>query len=398
MGKPDVVLHGDVWDALNGLRPDHWISVSDSCIETVSSNRPESADDEFEVAFLSPGLIDMHVHLVWDGSDDPVATLRRQSTQETVLTAVENAYEELIGGTTTVRDLGSTDDIAIAIADAIRGERIPGPRTYASGRTIIISGGHDSFWGIESDGADAVRSAVRKLRHNGADVIKVSATGGVYGQAVGEKLGVSELTAKELNAIVEEAHRFGLPVAAHAVGTTGIRNTVDACVDTVEHGNLMDKDTLKRLIEYDIAPDPTLFTYRNIALGDAAPTYAQENAQRVYERHGDVFAEAHEKEARILAGSDAGSPDLPHPSLHHELACLVEFGLDPESALEAATATSSAELGRPELGVIEAGTPADIVGYVRDPRDDITAIEQPELVVKDGAVYRSPGRIDRRTQ
>jgi imidazolonepropionase-like amidohydrolase len=398
MGEPDIVLHGDVWDASNGFRPDHWISISGSCIETVSSSRPESADNEFEVAFLSPGLVDMHVHLVWDGSNDPVATLRRQSTQETVLTAVENAHEELVGGITTVRDLGSTDDIAIAIADAIRGDQIPGPRTYASGRTIIISGGHDPFWGIESDGADAVRSAVRKLRHNGADIIKVSATGGVYGQAVGEKPGVSELTAKELNAIVEEAHRFGLPVAAHAVGTTGIRDAVDAGVDTVEHGNLMDQDTLERLIEYDIALDPTLFTYRNIALGDAAPAYARENAQSVYEQHSDVFAEAHEKGARILAGSDAGSPDLPHPSLHRELACLVECGLDPESALEAATVTPSAELGRPELGVIETGTPADIVGYDRDPRADITAVEQPELVVKNGAVYRSPDRIDRCTQ
>jgi imidazolonepropionase-like amidohydrolase len=392
MGDDSLVLHGDVWDAVNGLRRDHWVTVSEGEIVDVAPTRPSSTETVYDVEFLTPGLVDMHVHLVWDGSDDPVATLRRQSTQETVLTAVENARRTLRGGVTTVRDLGSTDDIAITVGNAIRDGQIPGPRTEASGRTIIISGGHDPFWGIESDGVDAGRAAVRKLRQRGADLIKVSATGGVYGQAVGEKPGVSELTAEELTAVVDEAHRLGLPVAAHAVGTDGIRNAVDAGVDTVEHGNLMDGDTLGRLIDRDIALDPTLFTYRNIALGDAAPAYARENAQRVYDRHTEVFASAVERGARILAGSDAGSPDLPHPSLHRELSCLVEFGLAPESALRAATETAADELGRPGLGELAPGTQADVVGYAEDPREDIGVVEEPQLVVKAGAVHRSPAR------
>lgn len=383
----DFVLHGDVWDGKNGVRSDQWIEISDGEISEVSKTRPESQVTVYDVGFLTPGLIDMHVHYVWDGSADPVGTLRQQTTQEVVLKAVENARRQLSGGVTTVRDLGSIDDIAITVAAAINHGAVPGPRTFASGRTIIISGGHDPFWGIESDGIDSVRSAVRTLRSNGASLIKVSATGGVYGQAVGENPGTSELTYEELEAIVEEAERFGLSVAAHAVGTEGIRNAVDAGVDTIEHGNLMDTETLELMADRDIALDPTLFTYRNIAFGDTAPGYAQENARHVYDRHAEVFAEATQHDVRLLAGSDAGSPNLPHPGLHQELECLAEFGLQPERALEAATFTAANELGQPELGILESETPADIVGFDTDPRDNISTITDPTLVVKDGCIY-----------
>lgn len=391
MSQQDLLLHGDVWDGKNGLRPDHWISISNSTITDVSATRPDESDGFHEVDFLLPGLVDMHVHYVWDGSNDPAATLRRRSIQETVLEAAGNARRQLLGGVTTARDLGSTDDVAIALASAIGDGRIPGPRTFASGRTVIISGGHDPFWGIESDGVDAVRSAVRTLRSNGADLIKVSATGGVYGQAVGEEPGVSELTSEELNAIVDEANRFGLRVAAHAVGTEGIRNAVDAGVDTVEHGNLMDDETLAQMERGDVAYDPTLFTYRNIALSDGIPEYARRNARGVYERHRETFERALETEIPILAGSDAGSPNLPHPSLHRELECMVEFGQNPEDALASATLTSATRLGQPELGVVEAGTPADVVGFADDPREDVGATGAPSLVVKGGDAYRLPG-------
>jgi imidazolonepropionase-like amidohydrolase len=205
---------------------------------------------------------------------------------------------------------------------------------------VIISGGHDPFWGIPSDGVDAVRTTVRRLRNNGAHLIKVSATGGVYGQAIGEDPGTSELSRKELTTIVEEADRFGLPVAAHAVGTEGIANAVAAGVDTIEHGNLMYEETLDRMEEQDIAYEPTLYIYRYIAQADTGvPEYARENAKRVYEHHWEVFENALASDVRILAGSDAGSPDLPHPGLHRELAYLVEGGMTEAEALAAATTT-----------------------------------------------------------
>lgn len=390
MGQPDLVLHGAVWDAKNGYKPSQWVTVSDGILTDISSTRLDTSHHIHEVPFIMPGLIDMHVHLVWDGTDDPVASLREQSTQETVVVAVENARKELLGGVTTVRDLGSTDDIAITLASAVQqGQIASSPRIGASGQTIIISGGHDPFWGIEVDGTDAVQSAVRKQRSKGADLIKVSATGGVYGQAIGEEPGTSELSFEELNTIVDEADRFDLQVAAHAVGTDGIRNAVDSGVSTVEHGNLMDEQALETMVEEDIALVPTLFTYRNIAFNDAIPDYARTNAQGVYEQHLESYQNALDAGVRVLAGSDAGSPELPHPSLHRELDCMVTYGLDATDALTSATLLPAEQLDRPELGVLEPGTPADIVAFESDPRDDITVTAHPSLVMKEGTVYRT---------
>lgn len=385
MTEFDVLLAGDIWDAERGREPGRWLAVKDGVIEGLYERRPGEAAVEADYPLITPGLIDMHVHLVWDGSPDPVPTLRLESTQELVIRAIENGRRQLNGGVTTVRDVGSVDDIAVTVAEAVRAGRVGGPRVLASGRTVIIPNGHDPFWGIECSGAEACRAAVRELRGEGADLIKVSATGGVYGQAVGEDPGNAELSRPELMAIVEEADRFGLPVAAHAVGAEGIANAVAAGVSTLEHGNLMTDDTLGDLIERDIAYDPTLYVYREIARdGGNAPAYARENAQGVVDRHWEVFETALDRNTRIIAGSDAGSPDTPHPSLDRELRCLVEGGMTPEEALTTATRTNARELGRAGLGTLDPGTPADVIGFAADPLDDIEAIDAVSGVVSRG--------------
>lgn len=390
----DVLLRGDVWDAESGLREDHWVGVRDGDVATVAPKRPGDARSVHEVETVTPGLVDAHVHLVWDGTGDPVATLRAESEQELVVRAVENARATLAGGVTTVRDLGSVADVAVTVARAVRAERVPGPRILASGRTVVITDGHDPFWGIFSDGPAACRRAVRELRGAGADWIKVSATGGVYGQAVGEDPGVAELSREELEAVVDEAARFDLPVAAHAVGTEGIRNAIAAGVDTVEHGNLAGEEALDAMVENDVAYVPTLFVYREIAESGAAPAYARTNAERVVERHWEVADEALRRDdVPVLAGSDAGSPGTPHPSLHRELACLVEAGATTERALEAATATAATELERPELGVVAEGTPADLVGFAADPLADVEAAARPKVVLKGGSVVVEDGSV-----
>jgi imidazolonepropionase-like amidohydrolase len=388
MSTHDTLLNGDVWDARNGSRPDHWVAIENGTVADVSAERPGQAAVERTAETITPGLCDMHVHLVWDGSGDPVETLRNESEQETTLRAVHNAREQLRGGVTTVRDVGSVDDIAIPVSQAIEDGWIEGPRTYASGRTIIISGGHDPFWGIESDGPDACRQAVRKLRSTGAYLIKVSATGGVYGQAVGEDPGVAELSLDELTAIVEEAHRFDLDVAAHAVGREGIANAIEAGVDTVEHGNQLDADLIETLAASDTTYDPTLYVYAQIASGGDGeiPSYAQQNAQRVYEQHAEAFRTVLDTDTPLLTGSDAGSPDVPHPGLHLELQQMVAEGMDPSAALEAATLQAAKELGQPEIGVVEAGTTADLVCFDTDPKSEIAAVANPTHVIKDGGL------------
>lgn len=388
MPTHDLLLNGNVWDARNGGRPDHWIAVQGGTIVDVAAEKPGEAPVERTAETIIPGLCDMHVHLVWDGSGDPVQTLRAESEQETTLRAVRNAREQLRGGVTTVRDVGSVGDIAIPVGRAVEDGWITGPRTYASGKTIIISGGHDPFWGIESDGPQACRRAVRRLRNAGADLIKVSATGGVYGQAVGEDPGVAELSPEELTAVVEEAHRFDMDVAAHAVGREGIANAIEAGVDTVEHGNQLDAELVETLAASGATYDPTLYVYARIAAGGDGeiPGYAQRNAQRVYEQHAEAFRRTLDTTIRHLAGSDAGSPGVPHPGLHLELRQMVEEGMEPTAALEAATLAAAEELGRPELGVVEPGTTADLVTFDADPRLDVASVAAPQDVVKDGAL------------
>ncbi|MFC6722948.1 amidohydrolase family protein [Halobium palmae] len=389
MSDYDVLLHGDVWDAEQGLQEEKWVAVNNGVIDDLYDEKPGEATHEHELEVITPGLIDLHVHLVWDGSGDPVSTLRQQSEQEQTIHAVAMARKTVEGGVTTIRDVGSTHDIAISVAAAARREKISGPRILASGQTVIISGGHDPFWGIASDGVDAVRSTVRKQRNKGAEVIKISATGGVYGQAVGEDPGTSELSLEEVTAAVEEAHRFDLPVAVHAVGAEGIENSITAGVDTLEHGNLMSSESLERMVEKDIVYEPTLYIYKTVAEGsENIPEYAQKNAERIYEHHWDVYRKALESDVRITAGSDAGSPDIPHPALHHELRCLVDGGMTEKEALTAATKTPAEEIEHPGLGVLAPGTPADIVGFDGDPLADIEQTGSPSVVVSDGEVVR----------
>lgn len=395
----DILLHGDVWDAESGLRDDYWVGIRDEAIAHVGSHRPGNAPIVHEVETVMPGLIDTHIHLVWDGSADPVTTLRAESDQELVVRAIENARKTLRGGVTTARDLGSTADVAVTVAQAVRAGRVPGPRLFASGRTVIITDGHDPFWGIFSDGPEACRRAVRELRGAGADLIKVSATGGVYGQAVGEEPGAAELSLAELEAVVDEADRFDLSVAAHAVGTEGIANAIEAGVDTVEHGNLARDQALDQMAAEDVAYDPTLFVYREIAESGNVPAYAEANAKRVVDRHWEVAESALERdEIRVIAGSDAGSPGVPHPGLGLELGCLVEAGATPEEALIAATAAAARELGRPDLGVVAEGTPADLVGFDRSPLGDVTAVGEPTVVLKEGQVVNDEtGHVSTKT-
>lgn len=173
--------------------------------------------------YLLPGLIDLHVHLVWNGCPDPVEQLRKESKEQTLLRMVRHARETLEAGVTTVRDLGSVDDLAIDLARAVKLGDVVGPRIVPSGRTVIMTGGHDPFWGVMVDGPQEALKAARRQIYRGAGVIKLSATGGVYGRTEGESATHTELNPDEIGAVTHEAHKLGVPVAAHAIGREGIR-------------------------------------------------------------------------------------------------------------------------------------------------------------------------------
>jgi imidazolonepropionase-like amidohydrolase len=347
---------------------------------------------DLEGTTLLPGLVDLHVHVVWDGSADPVATNDRDGEQLTVIKAVEHARRTLLSGITTVRDVGSVADIAITVARAAERGVFTGPRIVASGQTLIMTGGHDPFWGIMVDGADEALKAVRRQVYAEAGVIKISATGGVYGRSSGEDVGQAELSRGEIEVICHEAHRFGLQVAAHAIGEDGIANAVHGGVDTIEHGHFITPELAEEMARRGTSLIPTLFVYRQIATMPGIPAYTQEKAQAIVERHRLAVEFARDAGVVIGAGTDAGSPLTPHPALVEELTCLVDVGLTPAEALRSATRDAAQILGlEHEIGTVEPGKAADLVVLGGDPTRDLEHLRDVRLVVRNGMVLR-PGQ------
>ena len=196
------------------------VEIRDGRLQDVRPHRqgepaPGTPAFDGEGMHLLPGLIDLHVHLVWDGSPDPVDQLRNESKEQTLLRAVRHSRETIQAGITTVRDLGSVDDLAVDLSRAVERGDILGPRIVPSGRTIIMTGGHDPFWGLMVDGPQEALKAARRQIYRGAGVIKLSATGGVYGRTEGESATHTELNLDEIRAVTREAHKLGVPVVLY---------------------------------------------------------------------------------------------------------------------------------------------------------------------------------------
>ncbi|WP_109472660.1 metal-dependent hydrolase family protein [Ornithinimicrobium cavernae] len=350
-------------------------------VEPAGSVRPMPDDQviEAEGSTLLPGLIDGHVHLVWSGGSDPADIVERDGEQVTAIRAAANARAQLLGGVTTVADLGSNWDIAIAVSRAVTQGHIEGPRILAAGRTVAMTGGHDPFWVNACDGVDAVIRGVREQVFLGAALVKTAATGGVYGRAEGEVVGASELTPEELTAMASEAHRRGVRVAAHALGAEGISNAVGAGIDIIEHGVYLTEETAAMMAANGTVLCPTLAVYRSLAEG-GGPAYAAAKAADVVQAHGEAVRMALEAGVPVIAGTDAGSPGMPHPSLGAELAALHACGMSPVEVLRAATSRAADAFGI-SGGRISPGAPADLILVDGDPLSDPVAATQPSVAV-----------------
>ncbi len=387
----DVIL----WDGTRADPRPADVTAADGLVTGVLPPGSAASDEatvlDLQGAFVQPGLVDMHVHLVWSGGPDPAADVAAAGEQTTTVRAYLNARSQLESGITTVRDLGSNWDIAISTAQAVERGDLEGPTIVASGRTVIMTGGHDPFWGIFSDGPDEVVRAVRHQAMIGAGVIKLAATGGVYGRPEGEAIGQGELSRDEMAAAVVEAHRRGLRVAAHAVGRQGIADAVAAGVDTVEHGNFLDEETVAAMARAGTALCPTLAIYRTIAQnvdGDI-PAYASAKAVSAVEAHEHSFQMAMAAGLDIVAGTDSGSCRTPHPALVDELVLMHSYGMPTAAVLRAATSTAGKVLGRDgAVGVVRPGAIADLLVLDRNPFDDLGALRSPRAVVRAGSPVR----------
>ena len=344
---------------------------------------------------LLPGLIDAHVHLVWSASAEPHEVVERESRALTALRCANNAALHLRAGVTTVRDVGATDGLSIDVARAVGLGVIPGPRVIAAGRAIAMTGGHGWFLGREADGAEAVRHAVRSELKSGATCIKLMASGGVYGHA--EEPGSPQLTVEEMRAGVEETHKAGRKVAAHAYSIEAIGNALDAGVDSIEHGSFMDRDTAGRIRESGTYLVPTMSVYRAMSergpeLG--APEYIRRKTAEVLEASREAFRLALEAGVPVAAGTDCGAPGHPHGTLPEELMLMVESGASPIQALRFGTSAAADLLGLgDEVGSLEPGKRADLLAVDGDPTSEILALREVRMVLRDGS--RVEGRYSR---
>jgi len=338
-------------------------------------------------ATLLPGLIDAHVHLVWNASGLPHDVVNRESRYMTVMRAAQHALQHLRAGVTTVRDTGSTDAIAVDVARAIEAGIVPGARIVAAGRVIAMTGGHAWVLGREADGPDAVRQAARSEMKGGAHLIKVIASGGVYGFS--EEPGMPQYTVEELRAAVEEVHKTGRKVSTHAYSARAITNALDAGVDSVEHASFLTPEIAERMVKLGTYMVPTLITFQagcdeGPALGTPAILLRKYEEVRAASREATKLALR--AGVRLAAGTDCGSPGNPHGNLREELRLMVELGATPMQAIRFATSAAADLLGiARDVGTLEPGKSADLLAVVGDPTQDITALKNVLLVVKGGA-------------
>ncbi|MDC8830542.1 Xaa-Pro dipeptidase [Alteromonas gilva] len=347
---------------------------------------------------LMPGFMDMHVHLTSDATKHGYKQLA-DSLPRMTLTGVKHAKATLMAGFTTVRNVGAPGFADVALRDAINDGDIAGPRMFVSGPSLGVTGGHCDnnllpfeFHAVSegvADGPWAVREAVRRNIKYGATVIKFCGTGGVLSK--GTKVGVQQYTLEEMQALVDEAHMRGLTVATHAHGTQGIKTAIKAGVDSVEHVSLLDDEGIELALQHGTYFSMDIYVTEYIlGEGEAAGILEESlNKERIVgKRQRESFKKAVEAGVKIVFGTDAGV--YPHGDNGKQFARMVEFGMTPMQAIQAATIQPATLLKQQDnLGSIKAGKMADIVGVQGNPLDDISLLENVGLVVKDGHIVKS---------
>jgi imidazolonepropionase-like amidohydrolase len=336
---------------------------------------------DFPGATLLPGLVDAHVHLVASGHPDLAAGLPKSEADRTIA-AVVNARRQLESGVTLVRDLGAPGDEAVLVGRAVEGGTIAGPRVVAAGPAVTMTGGHIPYLGRVTDGPDAMRAAVRANLAMGARCIKVVATGGVLTPGVDPR--EPAYTQPELDALVEEAHRFGLTVAAHAIGEGGVAAALRAGVDSVEHGMFLDEATIELFLATGARLSATFSAPWGILGGPSVPEWIKDRARPAAEAQVRSFRAAVEAGVPAVAGTDAGTPDNPHGGVAREVAFMVEAGLDALLAVKAATGEAADLLGVPDRGVLRQGAASDVLVADGDVAADVAALGRPVAVFQDG--------------
>jgi len=377
------------------------VVVADGKIQSVgAANVPPSARsiDLGDVTLL-PGLIDAHTHLTSDLSGDWVTRSVRELPADAALRGAMNARKTLLAGFTTVRDVGAGGFADISLMKAIDAGFVEEPRMIPSAHAIGITGGHcdDTGWapGIHeldyrdgvADGVEEVLKAVRYQVKHGAKVIKVCATAGVL--SFDATLGAQQLSDAELQAIVQEANRHGLKVAAHAHGTAGIIAAVKAGVASIEHGSILNDEAIALMKARGTYLVPTAYLLSTFHFDSMPPPIAAK-ARQVIPLAQDSHRRAIKAGVKIAFGTDAGV--YPHGDNAHEFATYVGYGMKPADAIRTATVNAADLLGVTDRAVIASGKLADLIAVRGNPLQDVKTLQQVVWVMKGGAVVKDAAR------
>ncbi|UII29794.1 amidohydrolase family protein [Fulvivirga ulvae] len=349
-----------------------------------------------------PGLMDMHVHIEGETSRDNYIKRFTLNEADIAFNSTVYANRTLMAGFTTVRDLGGSG-VNTALRNAINAGKVKGPRIFSAGKSIATTGGHaDPTNGYKHDlmgdpgpsqgvinGEDEARKAVRQQYKNGADVIKITATGGVL--SVAKDGSGPQFKMDELKAIVETAREYGMITAAHAHGAEGMKRAVEAGITSIEHGTMMTPEVMDLMKQKGTYYVPTIsagkFVAEQAKIEGYYPTVVVPKALAIGPQIQKTFAEAYKRGVRIAFGTDAGV--FPHGENGKEFGYMVEAGMPAMEAIKSATSVAASMLNAEDLGSIEEGKKADIVAVNDNPLDNIHTMENVIFVMKGGEVFKS---------
>ena len=385
------------------------IVIEGSKIESIEVGfiTPDSDDKYIDLSGYTvlPGLIDMHVHLGSEYNKNSFQEKITLNSGDYAIRAVANAEKTLKAGFTTVRNLGDSDGVTISLRNAIKKGIVSGPRIFSSGTTIASSGGHgDSTNSLNKsltsdpgpargivNNVDDASKAVRYRYKEGADLIKITATGGVLSNAKHSQN--PQLTEEEITRIVNIANDYGFKVAAHAHGAEGIKRAVRSGVHSIEHGSLMDVEGMKLMRERGTYYVPTiiagLWVSEKAKEKDFFPELVRPKAAEIGPKIKDTFGRAYQAGVKIAFGTDTGVSE--HGKNAAEFKHMVEAGMPPMKAIQSATLEAAKLLGEQHnLGSLIRGKTADIIAVSGNPLEDISILEEVDFVMKEGEVYKSP--------
>lgn len=405
----DIYIHaGKLIDTENGkILEEQTIIISEDRIKEVlrGFQQPKEGDSLIDLKSYTvlPGLVDMHVHL--ESETNPSKYLQRFTNNEAddALNSVGYAHKTLMAGFTTVRDLGGSG-VNISLRNAINRGSVDGPRIFTAGKSLATTGGHaDPTNGMNRDmvgdpgpkdgvvnSVTDAKKAVRQRYKNGADLIKITATGGVL--SVAKSSSNPQFFEDEIEAIVQTANDYGFHVAAHAHGDEGMQRAVNAGVKTIEHGTLMSEQTMDLMKEKEAYLVPTITAGKEVTQNAQIENYYPElvvpKALEIGPQIQDMFAKAYKRGVPIAFGTDAGV--FKHGENAREFVYMVEAGMPAMEAIQSATIPGPQIMKMEnDIGKIKKGFYADIIAVKEDPTANIETLKDVKFVMKGGKIYKN---------